>query len=128
MSEQDKTPVEQTICLNPIHNETICSQNQDFYTHKQEPAAWRLTNSSTGQIELDWDCEGWSKDFDIRTPLYTHPKQWVGLTDDEIKKEFDRECWVRVIFADGTNGIALDKTTAIDFARTIEAKLKGKNT
>ena len=61
-------------------------------------------------------------------PLYTHPKEWVGLTDEEIKKEFDRECWVRVIFADGTNGIALDKTTAIDFARTIEAKLKGKNT
>ena len=29
-------PVEQTICLNPIHNETICSQNQDFYTHKQK--------------------------------------------------------------------------------------------
>ena len=29
MSEQDKTPVEQTICLNPIHNETICSQNHE---------------------------------------------------------------------------------------------------
>ena len=117
MSEQDKTPVEQTICLNPIHNETICSQNQDFYTHKQEPAAWRLTNSSTGQIELDWDCEGWSKDFDIRTPLYTHPKQWVGLTEEEVSKIIDEvigfnSCW----------------GPEEEFARAIEAALKEKNT
>ena len=111
MSEQDKTPVEQTICLNPIHNETICSQNQDFYTHKQEPAAWRLTNSSTGQIELDWDCEGWSKDFDIRTPLYTHPKQWVGLTDEE-RVECERNA----------------KGNYFDLCRAIESKLREKNT
>ena len=77
MSEQDKSaPVEQTICLNPIHNETICSQNQDFYTHKQEPVAWMS------------DCDVGFKKSEFGTypcvPLYTHPKEWVGLTDDEI--------------------------------------------
>ena len=48
-----------------------------------------------------------------RQPLYTHPpkREWVGLTDEEIKQ------------------IAID--TPIDgmrFARALEAKLKEKNT
>lgn len=42
------------------------------------------------------------------------------LTDEQIDAEFDRECWVTVVFADGTKGIALDKVTARDFARAIE--------
>ena len=45
--------------------------------------------------------------------LYTAPPQreWVGLTDDEIWQEWSSP-----------------KDSAIDFARTIEAKLKEKNT
>jgi hypothetical protein len=42
------------------------------------------------------------------------------LTDEQIDAEFDRECWVTVVFADGTRGIALDRVTARDFARAIE--------
>ena len=42
------------------------------------------------------------------------------LTDEQIDAEFDRECWVTVVFADGARGIALDKVTARDFARAIE--------
>lgn len=42
------------------------------------------------------------------------------LTDEQIDAEFDRECWVTVVFADGTKGIALDKVTARDFTRAIE--------
>jgi len=77
MSEQDKAaPVEQTICLNPVHNETICSQNQDFYTHN------------------------------------TQPKQWVGLTEEEIET-------IRT-----TGNI----WTAYDISKAVEAKLKEKNT
>jgi hypothetical protein len=41
-------------------------------------------------------------------PLYTHPHQWQGLTDDEISQLFVGH-------------------TAIDFARAIEQALKDKN-
>ena len=43
-------------------------------------------------------------------PLYTHPKEWVGLTDDEI---------------DDTIG---ETGRLTDFARAIEAKLREENT
>ena len=42
-------------------------------------------------------------------PVYTHPKEWVGLTDEEIMEPWPFE-----------NRIA--------FARWLEAKLKEKNT
>jgi len=47
-------------------------------------------------------------------PLYTHPKEWVGLSDDDIK-----------VLAKKHNGIFYD--CDIDFAKSIEAKLKEKN-
>lgn len=43
-----------------------------------------------------------------------------SLTDEQIDAEFNRECWVTVVFADGARGIALDSVTARDFARAIE--------
>ena len=110
MSEQDKSaPVEQTICLNPIHNETICSQNQDFYTHKQEPVAWMS------------DCDVGFKKSEFGTypcvPLYTHPKEWVGLTDEEMKAALVSVDANTQRFPPGFKA----------FARAIEAKLKEKN-
>ena len=50
-----------------------------------------------------------------RVPLYTAPKQWVGLTDQEINSVRHNRDWT----APWT-----DET----FARAIEAKLKEKNT
>ena len=127
MSEQDKAaPVEQEQepvsfrdCWPEFHAEGMgCGLEDQEITDRYEAMRYGWNEA----LDRAWET------INLFGPLYTHPKEWVGLTDDEIKKEFDRECWVRVIFADGTNGIALDKTTAIDFARTIEAKLKGKNT
>ena len=46
-------------------------------------------------------------------PVYLHPKEWVGLTDEEI--------WTVLQFR-GYN------TDTIEIARAIEAKLKEKNT
>jgi len=46
-------------------------------------------------------------------PVYLHPKEWVGLTDEEID-----ECFQFIIE---------DNTQAIRFAKAIEAKLKEKN-
>ena len=69
---------------------------------EQEPVAWMS------------DCDVGFKKSEFGTypcvPLYTHPKQWVGLTDDEI---------------DDTIG---ETGRLTDFARAIEAKLKEKNT
>ena len=46
-------------------------------------------------------------------PVYLHPKEWVGLTDEDI--------WAVLQFR-GYN------TDTIEIARAIEAKLKEKNT
>ena len=86
MSEQDKAaPVEHTICLNPVHKKTICSQNQDFYTHKQEPVAWMYTSKLAGNQRYftRFQTELSTYKADKVWPLYTHPKEWVGLTDEE---------------------------------------------
>jgi hypothetical protein len=56
----------------------------------------------------------------VGTVLYAAPPARKPLTDEQIDAEFDRECWVTVVFADGARGIALDKVTAKDFARAIE--------
>ena len=51
------------------------------------------------------------------SPLYTHPKEWQGLSDDEISK----------VISDEQIPVRTGKT-ANRFARAIEAKLKEKNT
>ena len=51
----------------------------------QEPVAWMETykgepnNLEFTKAKLD----GWSENKEI-VPLYTHPKEWQGLSDDEI--------------------------------------------
>ena len=64
-----------------------------------------------------WIDATWEK---CQSEAWREPRHRVGLTDEEIDAEFARECYVSVIFADGTQGIALDKVTARDFARAIE--------
>jgi hypothetical protein len=87
---------------------------QALETEKQEPVAW--ANS--------FDLQNF--DMKVRTcpdlhhtvPLYTAPpKQWVGLTDEEVSEIIDREigfnsCW----------------GPEEKFARAIEQALKEKNT
>jgi hypothetical protein len=71
----------------------------------QEPVAW----ISESENLLSWD-----KFYDHMTPLYTAPRNWQGLTDEEI----ERACVPL--------GAAMLSFTAV--ARAIEAKLKEKNT
>jgi len=53
-------------------------------------------------------------------PLYTHPKEWVGLTEYDIKGVLGlSESWV---------GEDCSIPDMIGFAKAIEAKLKEKNT
>jgi len=76
----------------------------------QEPVAWMLMGIEDQKpklltLQIIDNVEGtW-------TPLYTHPHQWQGLTDDEI-----RHCLYD-----------LDTQDFLQFARAIEAKLKEKN-
>jgi len=83
----------------------------------QDPVAWM--NPSW----IDPDTRGWASDsfesIQIAgwVPLYTAPRQWQGLTDEEVSKLIDNEigfnsCW----------------GPEEQFARAIEAKLKEKNT
>jgi hypothetical protein len=60
----------------------------------QEPVAWVYQNNS-GYPSLKWnDKNTFNYDSIARKqpdiPLYTHPHQWQGLTDDEIVKELER--------------------------------------
>ena len=96
---------------------------------EQEPVAWMYhgilhTGTPHDRPSLIWRPEYMDAMSAVKgakaTPLYTAPPQRKPLTDAEIDAEFTRECYVSVTFADGTQGIALDKVTARDFARAIE--------
>ena len=98
MSEQDKAPVE------------------------QEPVAWQHRQRGLNATDWqEWHTVGYKPQgpeddrFQIR-PLYTHPKQWAGLTDEEIMKMLDYGQYGRV------------PQYARNFVDAIEAALKEKNT
>ena len=52
-------------------------------------------------------------------PLYTHPKEWISLSDDEIIEKYI-PIW-------GVMINARDRDETIEFARAIEDELKEKN-
>ena len=85
---------------------------------EQEPVAWISDSPTKGNgKQLHWTkAEAWRWSSNI-TPLYTAPpKQWVGLTDEEIHEVTSKKWW--------------DWEDAFDiegFSRAIEAKLKEKN-
>ncbi len=78
----------------------------------QEPVAWIVGNHGHCTTKKDW-AEKYSNHI---KPLYTHPHQWQGLSDDEIDalEHNDFTCWGR--------------DDLIVFARAIEQALKEKNT
>ena len=99
MSEQDKAPVEQ----------------------EQEPVAWclaydypltgRRIHSNPSMCKPSLEALSKANGLPV-IPLYTHPKEWVGLTDEEQ----------RAIFFEIESG---DFGPAVEI---IEAKLREKNT
>jgi hypothetical protein len=82
---------------------------------QQEPVAWISDSPTKGNgKQLHWTkSEAWRWSSNI-TPLYTAPKQWVGLTDEELKPLCDEN---HIMFGAYT----------VDFIQAIEAKLKEKN-
>jgi len=78
---------------------------------KDEPVAWGMEKDG---VILDVICpeEHEREEGEYNIPLYTHPKEWVWLTDKEVD-----EC---------LQGLP---TQTIDvYARRIEIKIKDKNT
>ena len=80
----------------------------------QEPVAW-VGPSWLNPETRTWESESFSpKPIKGWIPLYTAPRQWQGLTDDEIVL-ICGEC-------------AASHADDIRYARAIESKLKEKNT
>jgi len=88
---------------------------------KQEPVAWRFRTGTFWNREVHWryvlSLKG-TEGLQGLEPLYTHPqpqREWVGLTDEEIKPLCDENYIIYGAYA-------------VDFIQSIEAKLKEKNT
>ena len=84
-----------------------------------EPMAWYRDEDG---VRMYYD----KQYFDDAKPLYSAQREWVGLANEEVKKEVEIEMeyyW---------DGDYIDTTCARDqlnnFVKTIEAKLKEKNT
>ncbi len=75
-----------------------------------KPVAY-LVEYSNGEKEVRFQPNGWG---DKVTPLYTAPREWVELTDDEARALVNR-----ATFGDRTNWQAL--------VYMVDAKLKEKN-
>jgi hypothetical protein len=81
------------------------------------PVAHVYLFDKAGRPLVAWDN---AKDIKLGDRLYVAPKQWVGLTDEEIQ---DLSYLSQKI--DASNSEWFDRW---GFARAIEAKLKEKNT
>lgn len=96
----------------------------------QEPVAWMydfLNPDNRDEVIRDWTTQDYAeiereKGFNVR-PLYTAPRQWVGLTDEEVHEGF---CHVEYETPNDWNTDPEDWCQ--QFARYLEAKLKEKNT
>ena len=62
-------------------------------------------------------------------PLYTAPRQWVGLTEKEMVEIAHRKCWEYKHSSDPAHShtYKFNLYTLIDFKHAIEAKLRSKN-
>ena len=96
----------------------------------QEPVAW-IKEAELGGIASykEMGLEGWGTNLGILKPepddipLYTHPHQWQGLTDDEIFKIVPTIEQIKPQY-----GMMLsNEWNILEFARTIEQALKEKN-
>jgi len=94
-----------------VENITSKATYKEQLETKNEPVAWGMGKDG---VILDVICpaEHEREEGEYTIPLYTHPKEWVWLTDKEVD-----EC---------LQGLP---TQTIDvYARRIEIKIKDKNT
>lgn len=89
-----------------------------------KPVAWRTFDGEGGYDYRSYeDNEEYAKEWEQRNPkhkgwvepLYTGPRPWVGLTDDEVKG-FNEQYWDD------------DNMSMHSLIKAIEAKLRERNT
>jgi hypothetical protein len=99
---------------------------------EQEPVAWMYHGIRHDDTPHERPSLIWKPEYmDVMsaekgakaTPLYTTPRQWQGLTADEIWA-----CNVAPAGHSVTYHISMANQNVLDFAEAIEAKLKEKNT
>ena len=91
---------------------------------KQEPVAWMydfLNSDNRDEVIRDWITQSQDEitrenGFNVR-PLYTAPRQWVGLTDEDVL----------CLWTGDVPRPVMGKNKVLAFAKAIEAKLKEKN-
>ena len=76
----------------------------------QEPVAWMFVNTDGECEQIEYSKDEPMPDDPSVTPLYTAPRQWQRLKDEEVKR-----CYFG------------SRADFMDYARAIEAKLKEKN-
>ena len=87
---------------------------------EQEPVAWvypegvEALNAGKPWVVYGRDGNGAHPDGVERIPLYLAPRQWQGLTDEEINNSY--MFWI------------VDQQDIIGFGKSIETKLRKKNT
>jgi hypothetical protein len=86
---------------------------------KQEPVAHVYRIESNGRPCVAWDN---TSEIKVGAKLYAAPREWVGLTEEEIWK-CNKASGNAVEFH-----ICYEHQNVLDFAEAIEAKLKEKNT
>ena len=98
---------------------------------KQEPVAWvnSLDFDDDDQEIIPAKDKGKLGTSNCDIPLYTAPKQWVGLTDEQVEDEWERITGHGIFGGDRSEGRAMyiSPDEVIEFSRAIEAKLKEKN-
>jgi len=94
-----------------IDDATLKIAKLNAASDNQKPVAfkWKGELFTPGEIEM--------LDVDDAVPLYEHPRQWVGLTNDELEEVFPAIAAYH----------PANKTLYRSIARAIEAELKGKN-
>jgi hypothetical protein len=100
-----------------------------------------------GEKPVAWVCEGISSDekhsidyqqedidaLPVGTMLYTTPpaapRQWVGLTDQEIEDDWERVTGHSILGGNRSDGrtMFLSPDEVVHYTQSIEAKLKEKN-
>ena len=89
--------------------------------YKPEPVAWELRAGKTDRVLIEITnnperAHNWKASLHEVVPLYTAPRQWVGLTDEDKAEILSRKWWNFE-----------DEFDLAGFSGLIEAKLKEKN-
>jgi hypothetical protein len=105
----------------PLVLEAKQALRQALAQPEQKPVAWLSKCFNEDGDPLGYTAH--EQEVHGSFPVYTSPREWVGLTDEEIAKA---DCVAMDYVGAGDYGLA--EETIFDFAKAIEAKLKEKNT